>query len=42
MRLENRRVELVEGFLVGMREVFEQFLDLEDRICFQQLHDGQE
>ena len=40
--LEDRRVELVEGFLVGMRDVLEDFLDPEDRLGFQQVHDGQE
>ena len=42
VRLEDRRVELVDGFLVGMRDVLEDFLDPEDRLCFQQVHDGQE
>ena len=42
VRLEDRRVELVDGFQVGMREVLEDFLDPEDRLCFQQVHDGQE
>ena len=41
VRLEDRRVELVDGFLVGMREVLEDFLDPEDRLCFQQVHDRQ-
>ena len=40
--LEDRWVELVDGFLVGMREVLEEFLDPENRLCFQQVHDGQE
>ena len=35
-------MELVDGFLVGMRDVLEDFLDPEDRLCFQQVHDGQE
>ena len=40
VRLEDRRVELVDGFLLGMREGLEEFLDPEDRLCFQQVHDG--
>ena len=40
--LEDRRVELVDGFLVGMMEVLEECLAFEDRLCFQQVHDGQE
>ena len=42
MRLEDLRLELVDGFLVGMREVLEKLLDTEDRLCFQLVHDGQE
>ena len=34
-------MELVDGFLVGIREALEEFLDLEDHLCFQQVHDGQ-
>ena len=41
VRLEERQVELVDGFLVGIREALGEFLDLEDHLCFQQVHDGQ-
>ena len=42
MRLEDRWFELVDGHLVWMREVLEDFLVQEDRLCFQQVHDGHE
>ena len=40
-RLEERRVELVNWFLGGMRDALDGLLDPEDRLCFQQVHDGQ-
>ena len=40
-RLEGRRVELVNWFLVGMRDGLNGLLDPEDRLYFQQVHDGQ-
>ena len=40
-RLEERRVELVNWFLGGMQDALHGLLDLEDRLCFQQVHDGQ-
>ena len=41
LRLEDRQVELVDGFLVEMRKELEEFLALENGLCFQQVHDGQ-
>ena len=40
-RLEERRVELVNWFLGGMRDALDGLLDPEDRLCFQLVHDGQ-
>ena len=42
VRLEDSQAELVDGFLVGMREVLGDFLDPEDRLCSQQVHHGRE
>ena len=39
-RLEARRVELVNWFLGAMRDGLDGLLDLEDRLGFQQVHDG--
>ena len=42
VRLEDRWVQLVDGFLMWIREVLEDFLVPEDHLYFQQAHDGQE
>ena len=41
VRLEERRVELVNWFLGGMRDALDGLLDPNDRLCFQEVHDGQ-
>ena len=34
-------MELVNWFQGGMRDALDGFLEMEDRLCFQQVHDGQ-
>ena len=40
-RLEERRVELVNRVLGGMKDALDGLLDPEDHLCFQQVHNGQ-
>ena len=40
VRLEDRMVGLVDGFMVGMREVLEHFMDLEEGSTFSRCMTG--